>query len=364
MSDYDSNNNFMDDTDEQRFGNGSGEYHFNMKKDNSPKRKMPNVKKHAGLAAGLAVGAAVIVLLAGNATYQIQEQEQAVVTTFGVPKAVSETGLHFKIPFIQKVSKVNTTIQGFPIGYELDTDETIEDEGIMITSDYNFIDVDFFVEYRIADPVKYLYTSRTPEEILKNISQSCIRSVIASYKVDDVLTTGKSEIQSKIKEMIMKQMESQDIGIQLVNITIQDSEPPTQEVMKSFKEVETAKQGKETAINNANKYRNEKLPEAEAKADQIIQDAEAQKQVRINEAEAEVARFNAMYEEYTKNPAVTKQRMFYETMEDVLPGMKIVIDSGDGVQKVLPLDSFTGEADTGSGTDSTSNDAASEKEAK
>ena len=126
-----------------------------------------------------------------------------------------------------------------------------------------------------------------------------------------------------------------------MNITIQDSEPPTQDVIRAFKAVETAKQGKETAINNANKYRNEKLPEAEAQADQIIQDAQAQKQVRINEAEAEVARFNAMYEEYVKNPAVTKERMFYEAMEDVLPGMKLVIDSGDGVQKVLPLDKFS-----------------------
>lgn len=100
--------------------------------------------------------------------------------------------------------------------------------------------------------------------------------MIASYNVDEVLTTGKGEIQSKIKEMILNQMEEQDLGIQLVNITIQDSEPPTEEVMKAFKEVETAKQGKETALNNANKYRNEKLPEAQAQADQIIQDAEAQ----------------------------------------------------------------------------------------
>lgn len=110
--------------------------------------------------------------------------------------------------------------------------------------------------------------------------------------------------------------------------------------MRAFKAVETAKQGKETALNNANKYRNEKIPEAEAKADQIIQDAEAEKQVRINEAEAEVARFNAMYEEYAKNPAVTKQRMFYETMEDVLPDMKLIIDNGSGMQKVLPVESF------------------------
>ena len=131
--------------------------------------------------------------------------------------------------------------------------------------------------------------------------------------------------------------------------------------MKAFKAVETAKQGKETALNNANKYRNEKLPEAEAEADQIIQDAEAQKQVRINEAEAEVARFNAMYEEYVKNPEITKKRMFYETMEDVLPGMKIVIDNGDGVQKVMPLDSFTGDG-SGNVTEAQNSDSQKDQE--
>lgn len=319
---------------------------------------MPKMGKHVKRIMVGAAAAVVIVVFASDATYQIQEQEQAVLTTFGVPKAVSETGLHFKIPFIQQVQKVNTTIQGFPIGYTLDNNETVENEGIMITADYNFIDVDFFVEYRIAEPVKYLYTSNQPEEILKSIAQSCIRTVIASYNVDDVLTTGKSEIQSRIREMILKQMEEQDLGIQLVNITIQDSEPPTQEVMKAFKAVETAKQGKETALNNANKYRNEKLPEAEAEADQIIQDAEAQKQVRINEAEAEVSRFNAMYEEYSKNPEITKKRMFYETMENVLPGMKLVIDSGDGVQKILPLDSFDGTGSAGSNKKSQENEAA------
>lgn len=311
--------------------------------NNRRTRKKPKIGKGGKIA-----GAALVILVIAGAlsmdcTYQIQEQEQAVLSTFGVPRAVPETGLHFKLPLIQKVYKVNTTIQGFPIGYDMDSNETINKEGIMITSDYNFIDVDFFVEYRIADPVKYLYTSQEPESILKNISQSCIRTVIASYPVDDVLTTGKSEIQSRIKELILEKMDEQDIGIQLVNITIQDSEPPTQDVMRAFKAVETAKQGKETALNNANKYRNEKLPEAEAQADQIIQDAEAQKQVRINEAEAEVARFNAMYEEYVKNPAITRQRMFYEAMEDVLPDLKIIVDNGSGTEKILPVESFVGE---------------------
>ena len=309
----------------------------NNKQDNKFKKIMKRAK-WGGIAAAALVLAGI---LSTGSFYQIGEQEQAVLVTFGKPKAVTETGLHFKIPMIQKVRKVNTTIQGFPVGYSMDSNESVESESMMITSDYNFINVDFFVEYRISDPVQYLYGSEEPEAILQNISQSCIRNIIGSYTVDDVLTTGKSEIQANIKDMIVEELDRQNIGLQLINITMQDSEPPTQDVMEAFKAVETAKQGKETAINNANKYRNEKLPEAEAQADQIIKEAEAEKQTRINEAEAQVARFNAMYEEYVKNPVITKQRMYYEAMEEVLPGLKIVIDDGSGIEKVLPLESFT-----------------------
>ena len=283
--------------------------------------------------------------------YTIAEEEQAVVCTFGQASAVTDPGLHFKIPFIQTVEKVNTTIQGFAIGYSGDDYSDINynggsgtADGMMITSDYNFIDVDFYLEYRVIDPVKSVYASENPKIILANVAQNCIRTTIGSYGVDSVLTTGKNEIQSNIKQMIMGKLEDLDIGIQLVNITIQDAEPPTDTVIAAFKSVETAKQGKETALNNANKYRNEQIPNAQAEADRIIQDAEAEKQARINEANGQVARFNSMYEEYTKYPLVTKQRMFYETMEDVLPDLKIVIQGGEGsdIQKILPLDSFNG----------------------
>lgn len=298
----------------------------------------------------LSIIAAVTLLCVFNATYEIKEQEQAVLITFGQAQAVTEPGLHFKIPFIQQVRKVNTTIQGFAIGYNLANSMSNQDESLMITSDFNFIDVDFYVEYRYSDPVKALYASTNPLAILGNISQSSIRTVISSYTVDDVLTTGKNEIQAAIRDMILDRLAEQDIGIQLVNITMQDSEPPTAEVMEAFKAVETAKQGKETLLNNANKYRNEQLPLAQARADAITKDAEARKTERINEATAQVARFNAMYEEYIKNPTVTRQRMFYEAMEEVLPGLKILIESPSGnVQTVYPLDSFTGSSGSGSG---------------
>ena len=292
-------------------------------------------KKKKGVIAGVA--AAVVIVCAagaGNATYTINEQEQAVVTTFGVGHAVTDPGLHFKIPIVQQVTKVNTTIQSLRIGYDKENG-VVEDESIMITSDFNFVDVDFYLEYRVSDPVKAVYASKEPELILRNVAQSCIRAAISNYDVDSVLTTGKGEIQSRIKEMITEQLEAYNIGLQLVNISIQDSEPPTAEVMEAFKAVETAKQGKETSINNANKYRNEKLPIAEADADQILQEAEATKQERINDANAQVAMFNARFAEYEKNPEVTKKRMFYEAMEDILPQLRVIIDGTDSTTTML-----------------------------
>lgn len=301
-------------------------------------------KKKYGATITIVIVVLLLAIISYESVYSIREQEQGVVTTFGKAGSVVTSGLHFKIPFIQKVTRVNTTIQGFPIGYSGDSDNSASaddyiTESLMITSDFNFVNIDFYVEYKVADPIKYLYNSQEPEAILKNIAQSAIRNVVSNYTVDDVITTGKSEIQAAIREMIVQKLEQQDIGLMLVNISMQDAEPPTQEVIEAFKAVETAKQGKETAINNANKYQNETIPEAKAKADQIIQDAEAEKQARINEGTAQVVRFTEMYEEYTKNPLITKQRMFYEAMEDVLPDVKLIIDDGSGdLNKTLYLD--------------------------
>lgn len=328
---------------------------FGKSKD---KGEETNIKKKdkGGKALGYVkiVFAVLIVLIVINSSYYtIQEEEQAVVCTLGEPKAVTTPGLHFKVPFIQTVTKVNTTIQGFSIGYDMSEDDMSTPDSLMITSDYNFIFVDFYAEYRVTDPVKALYASQDPADILNNIAQNCIRTTIGSYSVDSVLTTGKNEIQSNIKQMILDKLEAYDIGIQLVNITIQDATPPNLEVENAFKAVETAKQGKETALNNANKYRNEQIPNAEAESDKILQDAEATKQERINEANGQVARFNSMYEEYVKYPEVTKKRMFYEAMEDVLPELKVVIQSKDGTTNtILPLDSFTDGSQTN--TDKTS----------
>lgn len=303
-----------------------------------------NAKK-IGKIVALIIAIFAILIIVQSSFYTVTETESVVVTTFGKAALVDEKGLHFKIPFIQQITKVDTTVRGIEIGYTEDGNgnaQSIEHESIMITSDYNFIDCDFYISYQVTDPIKYLYNSDEPDTILKNIAMSCIRSTVSAFTVDSAITTGKSEIQSNVKAMIIEELEKQDIGITLVDASIQDVEPPTDLVIEAFTAVETAKQGKESAINEANAYRNEQIPAAEAAADKIIQDAEATQAARINEATGQAARFNEEYNEYINYPLITKQRLFMETMSEVLPTLTVIIDNGDGeITKYYPV---TGQA--------------------
>ena len=160
--------------------------------------------------------------------------------------------------------------QKIEIGYEYDEKtgeyKTLGNESKMITGDFNIVNIDFFVEYKIYDPVKYLFSSINPEGILKSLIQSQIRTVVSAYKVEDVLTTEKASIQMECKELITEELEKYDIGLQLIDVKIQDAEAPTEEVIAAFKAVETAKQDKETALNEAKAYENQKLRRLRPKA--------------------------------------------------------------------------------------------------
>lgn len=294
---------------------------------------------------------AVVAVLAMDSFYTLSEDKVAVVTTFGRPSSVTTSGLKFKIPFVQKVHKMTKEIRGMSIGYNPDYDtqdhsnsennpEPVPTESEMITKDFNFVNVDFYIEYQIVDPIKAYINSETATLILKNLAQSYIRDTVGSYSVDEVITTGKPEIQAKVKSLLSERLEQEDIGIGIYNVTIQDAQPPTDAVSNAFKAVEDAKQGMDTKINEAKKYQSEQIPAANARVDKATRDAEAFRQQRISEAEGQVSRFNKMYEEYVKYPLITKKRMFYETMEDMLPSLKVIINGSDGTQTMLPLDSF------------------------
>lgn len=304
-----------------------------FKKKNTPEEE-PG--KKAGKASGIfgviskVLIVFVIIAIAFSCAYSLNEDEDAVITTFGMPSTVEDSGLHFKIPFIQQCKIVDMSVRGMPIGYDNSTDETIENESLMITKDFNFINVDFYVEWQVTDAVSYLFASEEPTTILKTLAMSYIRDTIGSYNIDEVLTTGKAQIQSEIRTKLSDRMQKENLGISIRSVAIQDAEPPTAEVSAAFKAVEDAKQKAEETVNNAKTYRNKNIPAAEAQAKSILEAAEAQKQTRIREAEGQIARFNSMYEEYIKYPEITKTRMYYETMEELLPGLKIIIQDGNG----------------------------------
>ena len=303
----------------------------------------------------------IVVFVVFNAAltcfYTVNDKQQAVVTTFGKVTDVTDAGVHFKLPFgIQKVQKVDVNVyQKIELGYSsdpyaYDTDNT---NSTMITGDYNIVDVDFFVEYKISDPVQYLYSSEWPEMILRNLIQSQVRNVVGSSSVDAVLTDGKENIQMQVRELVSDILEDYDIGLSLVDVKIQDAEPPTAEVIEAFKAVETAKQKAAAVINDAKAYENAQLPKAQAQADKLIQNAEYLKQKRINEANEQVAMFTAMYQEYAQNPDITRSRMYYEMVSKVLPDVKLFINSSsaesDNMQMLLPLESLV--QDSKGGTD-------------
>jgi len=306
------------------------------------------------------LGAIALVLVIAFATsfYTVDDKQQAVVTTFGQVTDVTEAGVHFKLPFgIQKAHKVNVNVyQKFELGYTTSPEGLSyvvnPQESMMITGDYNIVNVDFFVEYKISDPVAYLFSSSNPEQILRNLIQSQVRNVVGSSTVDAVLTDGKENIQMQVKELVTEILNEYNIGLTLVDVKIQDAEPPTQNVIEAFKAVETAKQQAETVVNDAKAYQNAQLPQAQAQADKLIQNAEYLKQKRINEAIQQVAMFQAMYQEYFQNPEITRSRMYYEAISEILPGVKVYINTASGnsdVQMLLPLESIVGSGNTQTG---------------
>ena len=323
-------------------------YQWPPQNPGQPPRKKPSLK-NLGRSVLVTVLIFAVALAGLTCFYTVNDKQQAVVTTFGRVTDVVDAGVHFKLPFgIQQVHKVDVNVyQKIELGYSTTGNDyygvAVDNESAMITGDYNIVNVDFFVEYKISNPERYLFSSDQPELILKNLIQSQVRNVVGSSTVDSVLTDGKENIQMQVKALVTDILAEYDIGLTLVDVKIQDAEPPTQEVIEAFKAVETAKQQAETVVNDAKAYQNAQLPLAKAQADKTIQNAEYLKQKRINEAAEQVAMFTAMYEEYAKNPQITKSRMYYEAIQEILPGVKLYINTasgGDDVQMLLPLESL------------------------
>ena len=285
-------------------------------------------KKHAKRTK--AIGSLVIVILLllfgiSDMLFKTDEQTIAVVEVLGHPTEYQGSGLHTTWPFLNHIVRLDSTIQGMPIGYEEGSNQSIEDDSLMITADFNLVNIDFYATYRIVDGTEYLYGSTNPVGLLKNAIIASARNTIRRYEIDTVMTTGKSIIESEIRTDVQNELLTLHTGLELLSIQIQDAEAPTDEVKQAFMSVETARQTAEKRVNEAQAYENEKIPQAEAMATATIKQAEANKVERINSATQEVAKFNALYEQYKQNPSTVKAKLFYETVAKIFPKMQIIL---------------------------------------
>ncbi len=290
----------------------------------------------------------LLVLLATTTWYTVDQSEQAVVHTFGkVTEAVPEPGLHFKMPWpIQYVSIVSKETFSSTFGYDVQNGQTIikTDEAKMLTGDENISLVTLVVQWRIEDVQKYLYSTEDPERVVLNATSGALRGVIGSSKIDEALTDGKIEIETRTEDLLRELVTNKyNAGIQIMDVKLQNVDLPTEEVRKAFTDVTDAREQKETKINEARKYENEKLNEAIGTRDAILSRSEGTKQERIQFALGDVAKYNALYQAYLNNPQITKQRLVLETLEQILPGAEIyIMQNGDDTVKYLPLRTLQG----------------------
>jgi len=310
-----------------------------------------------GLVRKIIIGVVIALVIALGFTtfYTVEEGQRAAVVTFGKFTAEVGPGLHFKLPYpIQKAIVLDADIvQRMYIGYrEVNgVTQVIEEEALMITGDENIIHADAVVEWTISDIENFLFNVEDPVHMLRNAAVSSIRSVMGSTNLDYAITEGKTQIQGEVRQRLIELMDEYQSGILIRDVKFQDIEPPEGEVQQAFKEVTNAREEKNTKINNANKYANDIIPKARGEAQALIEQAEAQKKSRILNAQGDVAQFLALYEEYVKNPNVTRQRLILETLEAVLPGAKIVITDGNGeTVNYLPLNELLKSAGTSAGS--------------
>lgn len=284
----------------------------------------------------------VLSLIAFTSWYTVDESEQAVILTFGEAKeGTTEPGLHFKVPWpIQKVEKLSKETFSLQFGFQEEEGKIKEfpAETKMITGDENIVLADLVVQWKITDPTKYLYNSIEPEEILYDATSASLRSIIGSSKIDDALTSGKADIEANVRDLLSSLIKDYDIGISILAVKLQDVELPNDEVRKAFTNVTDARETMNTKINEARKYENKRMNEADGEKEAIILNAEGDKAARIEQARGDVAVFDKLYEEYRTNPAITRERLIIETIEQVLPNAEVYIMNDDGnTLKYFPI---------------------------
>ena len=294
----------------------------------------------------LIVAATLLVIIAWNSYYTVEPQETAVILRFGKYVGTTDAGLHFKIPFgVETVLKVPTgRVPQREYGYrttKADVRSTFvekgyEEEALMLSGDLNVLNIQWTVQYKVKDPVEYLFRLKGVEATLDDISESVVRRIVGNRYADEVLTVGRASISEQARKEIQEIMDSYHTGLQIVSVMLQNVNAPNP-VRAAFNEVNEAGQEKERMINEAQQAYNQKIPKAQGEVRQTITQAEGYAMERINRAEGEVKRFLDILAEYRKSPDVTRRRMYLESFETMMGRVEHLYVMDEGQKNLLPF---------------------------
>jgi membrane protease subunit HflK len=297
--------------------------------------------------------AVVVLIIVFSSFYQIEPEQVGVIQRFGAFNRITPSGLHFKIPFIEKVTKVpaqrqlkeefgfQTVEAGVRTRY---SQKSFDEESSMLSGDLNVAMVEWIVQYRIDDPELYLFRVRNVTKTFRDMNEAVMRTIVGDRTITEILTEGRQEIQDAAKMQLRELCKLYETGIEIDRVVLQDVNPPDP-VRPSWDEVNQAQQQKDRLINEAKAEYNQVIPRAEGEAKQAVLQAEGYALDRVNSAKGEAARFNELYAEFRKAPNVTRQRMYLETMQKILPklGGKLYLDKdAKGVMPLLPMESLQG----------------------
>jgi membrane protease subunit HflK len=287
--------------------------------------------------------ALVLLLWLGAGVYVVQPGEVGVIRTFGLETGRAGPGLYYRLPWpVQVVDVVNVqAIRRAEIGFRTQGDRMVrvDGEALMLTGDENIVDAHLIVQYRISDPSKYLFRLQDPDDALRAATEVAMRSAVGKMKIDDILTTGRGEVQERTRAFLQTLLDTYQSGLQITEVKLQVVDPPEQ-VKDSFQEVVRAREDRERLINESRAYREDILPKARGGAQETIRAAEAYKQQRVIQANGDVANFSLVLDEYLKSKDVTRARLYLEVVERVMARLdKIIMDpqASGNTTPLLPL---------------------------
>jgi membrane protease subunit HflK len=298
--------------------------------------------KMKGSALGLIIGVVVIIVILLGSFYTVAPEEIGVVKRFGKVVRTTQPGPHMKVPFIEQVLKPQVTkVHRMEVGFEtIDPGpparyRSIDKEALMLTGDENIIAVEFIVQFKISDATKFLFNIRRPGKAIKDASEAAMREIVGKTMISSILTEGRFQVQQETKQLLQGILDSYDSGISVVAVQLQDVLPPEQ-VANAFKDVASAREDRERAVEQAEGYRNDLIPKAKGHAEKIINEAQAYKEAKVNQAKGDTSRFLQVLKEYRKAKDVTQKRIYIETMTEILSRMDKIIMEGGAAKNVLP----------------------------